>query len=122
MDENMVAHFRSRYSELDIDGLVELHQRRDSLVEEACFALDEVLLQRGIAGSMLTRYASGPTESSPVATRRNWKVMAVQLVVILISTFLASALAQILPRWLSVLLLIGLFAWWLFSKRTHRKG
>lgn len=123
MDQVKLSYFQSRYSQLDADGLAELMQRRDSLAEEACAALDHALAQRGVSPGMLRRYSADTPAEAPAVSKRNWKLIAVQLVGALLALFAASALAHIVPRWLSLLSLLVFLCWWVFGTlRQKRRG
>jgi hypothetical protein len=117
MDKNKLDYFVARYGELDEDALAELQIRIDTLAEEAAAALDIVLAKRGIDRTLLVQLAKEsevPLRSEP---KRNAKLMAAQLAAVSVVVVLSKALAEILPRWVGLIVLlggIGLLGSWIF--------
>jgi len=64
MDEEKLKYFVSRYKELDGDELIELHNRRDTLTEEALLALDATLQGKGLNTDILSRFSAIQSEKT----------------------------------------------------------
>lgn len=116
MDSEKVSFFHARFSSFDADALAELNQRRESLAEEACAALDQVLLEKGMSASMLSRFSTPKADMPATVQKRNWRLAGVQLIGALVVMVFASALAKTLPTWLSLLLVFGFVSWWVVGK------
>jgi hypothetical protein len=67
MDSEKLSFFQARFSSFDTDALAELNERRESLAEEACAALDQVLSDKGLSATMLSRF---PTVKAELAAGR----------------------------------------------------
>jgi hypothetical protein len=73
MDPEKLSYFRVRFADFDADALAELNERRDTLAEEACVALDQVLSDKGLSAKMLSRYSTAkPALPASVLRRSDW--------------------------------------------------
>ena len=114
MDADKLHFFRTRYAGFDADALAELNERRESLAEEACAALDQILSEKGLSATMLSRFSA--TELPPIAPKRNWKLAGLQLVGALLVISLTNAFIHIVPMWVSLLIFLGFLSWWIVGK------
>lgn len=122
MDKDKLDYFVARYGEFDEDALAELQIRIDTLAEEAAAALDIVLVRRGIDRTSLVQRAKESEAPMRSVPKRNAKLMAAQLAAVSVVVVLSKALAEILPRWVGLIVLlgcIGLLGYWIF--RWFRK-
>ena len=101
MDQKNFMSFITRYREFDGDELLELHNRRDTLTEDAILALDAVLQEKGVSKDILSRYSETPSvETAPPDVKRTTQLS---------QSFLARVCqaAFILPAWLPVQHVVG---------------
>lgn len=62
MDQDKISQFISHYRSLVGDELTELYEHRENLVEEAIFALEKVLSEKGVNKDILERYSAKTLE------------------------------------------------------------
>lgn len=65
LDLALVAHYRQRYGDLDVEELTEMAGKRDLLADEAAAALDQVLTERRISPVQVAA-AMAPVAETPV--------------------------------------------------------
>ena len=119
MDQMKLDYFVSRYADFDEDALAELQSRADTLAEEAAAALDIVLAKRGIDKALLVQRAMENEESPPPEPKRSKGLMAAQLFAVAVIIVFSKALAEILPHWVSLIVVLGFLGYWAF--RWFRK-
>jgi len=98
MDSEKISFFKARFSSFDADALAELNERRETLAEEACAALDQVLLEKGLSASMLSRFSTAKAELPVSVQKRNWRLAGLQLIGAFVIMVFANVLTNILPR------------------------
>lgn len=64
LDLALVAHYRQRYGDLDVEELTEMAGKRDLLADEAAAALDQVLTERRISPVQVAA-AAAPAPETP---------------------------------------------------------
>lgn len=109
MEQDKYEYFCSRYREFETDQLCELQRKRSSLEAEATMALDTVFAERGVSPSIFKQYSEvtgelpGDRGAGPSTGRKI--LNAVGLILLLsISSAIASMTAQMTPRWLGLLI------------------
>ncbi len=115
MDEQKVSEFEARYSPLDDEELVEMANRRSTLVAEAVVALNRVIGSRNLN---ISSAAHGVAEEQVVEEHASHPSRATYLLhslalALSIPLVHASGFGGAIP-----VILVGAFAWWVSVQLT----
>lgn len=107
MDNTKLDYFVARYATFDEDALAELQIKIDTLAEEAVAALDIVLTKRGIDRTLMVQRAKENEKPTPSEPKGRKGQMVAQLIGVSVVVVFSKALAEILPRWVGLIVLLG---------------
>ena len=122
MDNDQISKFANRYAALTEDDLIEIHRSRATLLPEAGAALDTELRRRGLDESALTSIDATRDRESARPPKRDKKLMAFQILGIIVVYPVAHAIARVTPHWVQFLILIAVLGYFVTKWASRTKS
>lgn len=121
MHDAKVSEFVAHYRRLSDEELIDLSARRDSMVPEAVAALDNVLTERHIDKQVLSTRRQEVLEERKPKPKPRIGLIAIQLLIVAVVMGFSSTLAQLIPHWLGLLIVLGFAFYWAFRWFRSRR-